>query len=383
MTVPQNVTMNASPLLQSADYDAAAEAMRHGQFGHGPSTEKFEAEVAAFLGVPDVVATASGTAALHIALLLAGVGPGDEVIVPSFTFAATIQAILAAGAAPHFVEVSPHSLCVEPETIMAAITPATRAVMPVHYGGRAVDLREIQPALDKRGITVVEDAAHAFGSYLGTTRVGGTGADVLTCFSFGPIKNLTCLEGGALVPRNEDEAERARHLRYLGIDQSQAERVRATSYSVGGYGLRATMSCVHAAVGCSQLARFAGIAAARQRLWRTYAQRLDEIEQAVLVDVDIDRSVPFNCVVRVPARDEVHRVLRSEGIAVGVHYPPNHLQPGFTAWRRPLPQTEQIGREILSLPFHLRMTDDDVDYVVTHLERALGRAGHGFAEEAV
>ncbi|MFE2105137.1 DegT/DnrJ/EryC1/StrS family aminotransferase [Kitasatospora sp. NPDC059463] len=165
-----------------------------GQYGHTEVTEAFERKVAAFLGVPDAVAVTSGTAAMHTALLAAGIGAGHEVVVPSLTFCATIQAILACGAAPRFIEVAPHTLCVEPDAVAEAITPATRAVMPVLFGGRAIDLSGIRSALDRQGIAVIEDAAHAFGSYSGPARVGGTGD--LTCFSFGPVKNLTCGQGG-------------------------------------------------------------------------------------------------------------------------------------------------------------------------------------------
>lgn len=368
------VSRNAGPFIHGPEIDVAAAALHAGQYGHGEATERFERELARFLGVADVVAVSSGTAALGIALLTAGVGPGDEVIVPSQTFCATIQAIIACGATPHFVEHDPGTLCVDARVVLEAMTPATRAVVPVLYGGRAVDLRTIHDDLERRGITIVEDAAHAFGSYLGPRRVGAT--DALTCFSFGPIKNLTCIEGGAVIPRDERDATVARRLRTLGITTSQAERMRATSYIVDRVGVRGTMSCVHAAVGRVQLQHFGLVEERRKRLWRAYAAALHALEDVAAVDVDVDHTVPFNCVVRVPARDAVHRILAAQRIGVGVHYPPNHIQPAFARWYRPLPITEQVGREILSLPFHPHMTTDDVNQVVDALGDAVARARH-------
>jgi dTDP-4-amino-4,6-dideoxygalactose transaminase len=260
------VSRNALPYLHGHEADAVARVLATGHYTHGPETELFERELAAFLGVPDVVAVSFGTAALHIALLAAGTGPGDEVVVPSFTFCATVQAILACGATPRFADTDPATLCVTAGDILEALTPATRAVMPVLYGGRAVDLTSIAAELADRGITVVEDAAHAFGSFSGERRVGSTG--VLTCFSFDPIKNLTCGEGGALVPRGPAEADRARRIRDLGIAQSRDQRSAAVDYTVETFGLRAHLPAVNAAIGRAQLACFAETAQRRQQLWR-------------------------------------------------------------------------------------------------------------------
>ncbi|MET9558524.1 DegT/DnrJ/EryC1/StrS family aminotransferase [Streptomyces sp. NPDC006645] len=368
MTLSTAVSRNARPYLHGPEFEAAAQALRDGQYGHAELTEQFEAEVARYLGVPDVVAVASGTAALQLSLLAADVGPDDEVIVPSQTFCATIQAIMAVGAVPRFIDVSPRTLCVDSNGVRDALTRATRAVMPVFYGGRAVDLADVRPVLSERGISVIEDAAHAFGSYIGAVRVGGTGD--LTCFSFGPIKNLTCIEGGAIVPRTPEEADVLRELRTLGITQPQARRVRATTYDVARFGLRATMSDVHASVGIVQLRQFSAIARRRQELWRAYAAGLADLG-VDLIDVDIDRTVPFNCVVRIGERDSVHAALRDRHIGVGVHYPPNHLQPAFARWRRELPVTEQIAGEIMSLPFHPAMTAAEATDVVSMLDQSL------------
>jgi dTDP-4-amino-4,6-dideoxygalactose transaminase len=366
---------NARPYLLGPELEAVAGVFEDGEFGHAEITERFERAVAAFLGVDDVVAVASGTDALHIALRAAGIGPGCEVIVPSLTFCASVQAIVAAGASPRFIEVDPATLCVTEEAILGALTGTTRAVMPVLYGGRAIDCSGIRPILADRGIVVVEDAAHAFGSITpdGEVRVGAT-ADV-TCFSFGPIKNLTCGQGGAIIPRSADEAERARALRLWGVTTSQAERKRTTGYQVHGPGMHWFMSAINAAIGLVQLDGFAQLAERRTSLWRTYRDALAPLDPAILVDLDIDRSVPFNCVIRIPERDTVFAAMRAAGIGVGVHYPPSHRQKAFSAWARNLPVTEATGRQIMSLPFHPAMDAADVETVAAALAPALRSTG--------
>jgi dTDP-4-amino-4,6-dideoxygalactose transaminase len=290
--------------------------------------------------------------------------------VPSMTFCASVQAIRACGAQPRFAEVDPSSLCMTSSNVMDALTPNMTAVMPVHYGGRATDLSDIHPAMAERNIQIVEDAAHSFGSFAGTTRVGSV-TGLVTCFSFGPIKNLTCGQGGAIMPRNAKEAQRARHMRLVGMVESPAERARSTAYRVDGFGLRAHMSQLNAAIGLAQLPNFPQAARQRKLLWRAYAAALEDVPGVSLVDVDVEHSVPHLCTVLVPHRDAVFRALHNDGIGVGTHYPPNHLQDAFVTWRRPLPVSEQLGEEILTLPFHQRMSTDDVSVVVTALDKAL------------
>ncbi|MEU5834530.1 DegT/DnrJ/EryC1/StrS family aminotransferase [Streptomyces diacarni] len=372
--VTPDVAHNARPYLYGGEEAAVASALSAGQYNHGALTDEFEQRVAGLLGVPDVVAVASGTAAIHIGLLAAGVGPWHEVLVPSFTFCATVQAILATGAQPRFVEVNPGTGCVEPAGILAALTPRTRAVLPVLYGGRAVDLTPARPALDEEGVTVVEDAAQAFGSWQGDRRVGATG--VVTCFSFGPIKNLTCGLGGAIVPRTPLEADTCRRLRGLGIVESAAHRAEATTYTVDGFGMRVQMSPLNAAIGLVQLQHFAEAETRRRELWRAYAAALDGANGVALVDADVPHTVPALCAIRVlnNRRDRIFRKLRQDRVGVGVHYPPNHLQPAFAAWHRPLPVTERLGQEIMTLPFHQHLTPADAEYVAGMIRQALAGA---------
>ncbi|MDG9694223.1 DegT/DnrJ/EryC1/StrS family aminotransferase [Streptomyces mutabilis] len=367
---PLNTAWAARPFLHGPEREKVVEALLSGNWGNGPTTQEFEARLADFLGVPDVVAVASGTVALQLALLAAGVGPGDEVVVPSLTFCASVQAIRACGAHPRFAEVRPDTLCVEGEHLLSALTPRTRAVMPVLYGGRAVDLTGVQEELDDRGVTVVEDAAHAFGSYAGAKRVGGTGA--LTAFSFDPIKNLTTGEGGAVVPRDRRESEAVRRMRDLGMARSARRQSPAAEYSVASFGVRARMSSMNAAIGIVQLQHFSKVEALRRTLWRTYEEALRDLDGVLLVDVDVENSTPFHCVIRIPSgRDDVLGTLTDRGVAAGVPYPPNHLEPAFARWYRKLPATELVGRQIMSLPFHPHMDARDVRAVASALRSAL------------
>ncbi|WP_030458974.1 DegT/DnrJ/EryC1/StrS aminotransferase family protein [Kitasatospora sp. NRRL B-11411] len=364
------VERNATPYLYGPELGAIAEVLASGQYGHSDVTETFEQQVADFLGVREVVAVSSGTAALHAALVAAGVGAGDEVLVPSMTFCASVQAILSAGAEPRFVDVDQATMCTTPDLLRQALTERTSAVMPVLFGGRAVDLTPIADLLDQRGIAVVEDAAHAFGSHdRDGHKVGASG--YLTCFSFGPIKNLTCGQGGAVVPRSPEEADRLRTLRLLGMVESAADRAASTTYQVTAAGFRYPLSALNAAIGTAQLAHFEEAATVRRGLWRTYRDALAGLPGVELVDVDVERSVPHLCVVTVPDRDRVWAEMRDAGIGVGVHYPPNHLQPAFSRWTRSLPATEQLAGRILTLPFHQHLTEDDVHRTVAALREAL------------
>ncbi|MBJ6636940.1 DegT/DnrJ/EryC1/StrS family aminotransferase [Streptomyces sp. DHE7-1] len=197
----------------------------------------------------------------------------------------------------------------------------------------------------------------------------------MTCFSFGPIKNLTCGQGGIVIPRGFDEADTVRRLRMLGVVQSQAERGRTTSYGVEGFGLRYQMSGINAAIGLAQLVHFEKAETTSRLLWRAYQRALAGLDGVRLVDVDVDYSVPHLCQVLIANRDQVHAQMKARGVGVGVHYPPNHLQPAFAQWRRDLPTTEKIGSELLSLPFHQHLTENDIDQVVTVLGQALKTTG--------
>ncbi|TDT30107.1 DegT/DnrJ/EryC1/StrS family aminotransferase [Naumannella halotolerans] len=366
------VAMNARPTLDSSDHDSVIEALNEGLLGRGPQGEAFEKELGDYLQAPDVVTVASGTVALQLALMAAGVGPGDEVGVPSFTFCASIQAIIAIGAKPIFIDNAPSSLALDVDDVLRALTPQTRAVMPVHYAGRHVDLSPIMPELDRRGVAVIADAAHSFGSVRADGSPMTAGAEWV-CFSFDAIKNITCGEGGAIIPPKSQSGAAPRLLRALGVDRENTD-IRRGDYIVTMHGIRAHLAEMNAALGRSQLARFDRTAADRRRAWHEYRRRLQAIEGANIYDVDIDHTVPFNCAVTVdPAlRDDLVQALRARGIGVGRHYPVNHRQPAFQVYdTRPLPNAEWAGAAVLTLPFGPDMTRQQITIVCDALAQEL------------
>lgn len=368
------ISKNAAPCLEPIDVERVAASLSEGWLGRGPQSEQFEQELADYLDASDVVAVSSGTVALQLALIAAGVKPGDDVLVPSFTFCASAQAILAAGARPVFVDNGPQTLAFDVDDILSALTPRTRAVMPVHYGGRHISLESILSELQRREISVVEDAAHAFGS----TQQDGqpfTGRDSWTCFSFDAIKTITCAEGGAIVPPRGASGEVPRLLRELGVDRARSD-FRRGDYVVRMEGFRAHLAEMNAALGRSHLARIDVIAEGRRRVWRAYQERLCAIEGVMVYDLDVERTVPFNCAVTVSVdlRDDLVDALRGRRVGVGRHYPANHVQPVFEGYAtRSLPHAEWASSAVMTLPFGPDLSTRQVDIVCETVREELMR----------
>ena len=355
----------ARPSVGAAEVAAVTGVIESGWLGLGPVAARFEARVASFVGAGHAVAVSSGTAALHLALEAAGVG-GGEVIVPSLTYAATVQAILAARATPVFAECHEQDLCLDVADAARRVSPRTRAIVPVHYGGRPVDMSALLAVARERGLTVVEDAAHAFGSTFDGRRIGGFGD--LTCFSFDPIKTVTCGEGGAICTGTDMLAERLRRLRRLGMARPRRRRREpvAAPDEVIEPGYRCHLSDVFAAVGLAQLDRVDRLFEARRQVARRYDRALRGVPGLTLLRHDLGAEVPFCYTVRVARerREGFRRWLARHGVETGVLYPPNHLQPAFRRFTTALPVTEAVGAECVSLPLFAGMTDVEVDHVI-------------------
>jgi perosamine synthetase len=329
--------------------------------GRGEATQRFERALADYLGERRVVAVNSGTAALHVALCALGIPRGSEVLVPSLTFVATVQAILAAGARPVFCEVETTHLTVDVDDVRRRITPRTSAILPVHYAGTPCDLDALLDIGRTARIPVVEDAAHAFGSSLAGRRLGSFG-DV-TCFSFDPIKNITCGEGGAIATGDDEVAGRARRIGNLGLEaDGWARRSSAAGHEVGTPGFRYHLSSINAAIGLAQLDRLETFERRKHEIVRAYDRAFESLDRLTIVTPWRRHVHPFSYVVRVRggARDALRAYLVDRDIGTTVEYVPNHLQPLCAAWREPLPVTEQVAREILTLPLFVEMTDEDV-----------------------
>ena len=330
------------PYLGQEELDAVAKVFESRWLGMGAATKEFEDKLRSFLDVPHVIAVNTGTSALHIALDACGIGPGDQVIVPSLTFAASIQVITSCGAQPVFCDVQIDTFNMDPADVEKKISPRTRAIMPVHFGGLACDMDRLLDVAKTNNVLVIEDAAHAFGSTYKGRNIGTLGN--VTCFSFDPIKNITCGEGGAVVTASDDIAARVIHKRILGIDQdtwSRYRHERSWFYEVVTPGYRYHMSNINAAIVLEQLKRLQAFRAKKTAIVHQYDQAFRDVQGIALLRHDLDETFPFFYVLRVldGRRDELMDHLKEKDIASGVHYIPNHLQPLYADFRVPLPIT--------------------------------------------
>jgi len=349
-----------------------------GYLGMGGEVQRFESELASFLGVPPdrVMCVNSGTAAVQLAVE-AAVEPGAEVLVQSLTFVATFQAIAAAGAVPVACEIDPSSLTIDLEDAARRITPRTKAIMPVHYASYPGDLEAIYAFAHARGLRVIEDAAHAFGGVHRGRRIGAL-ADV-ACFSFDGIKNITTGEGGAIVSSDPLVCARVRDARLLGVEKDTEKRYageRSWEFDVSRAGYRAHMSNIFAAIGRVQLRRLLPeFAPARVAFAKRYRERLAGVAGVRLLATDLDAVIPHIQPVLIDRgrRDAVRAALEAAGIQTGVHYKPNHLLTRFGGGQPRLPVTERVYEELLSVPLHPGLSAEDVDRVCDVLCTALER----------
>lgn len=339
-----------------------------GYLGMGEDVRLFEEEVAAFLGGGlEVVAVATGTAALHLAVAGLDIGPGDEVLVPTLTYVASFQAVAATGATPVACDVRDDTLALDLADAARRVGSRTRAIMPVHYASHPGDRGAIQAFATGHGLRVIEDAAHSFGGHdMAGNRIGADG-DVV-CFSFDGIKNITCGEGGALVTSDQVLAQRARDARLLGVEKDTEMRFsgqRSWDFDVARQGFRYHMSNLMAAVGRVQLTRLHGFANRRQVLAGRYRTAFSGSDAVRTLPFDFERMVPHIFVVRVSPdrRDGLMAHLRAQDIECGLHYKPNHLLTLF-ADGEVRPVAEGAFAEMLSLPLHADLGDEEQDRVI-------------------
>ena len=363
------------PFFGREEVEAVARLMEDRWVGKGAVTTAFEHKVAEFLGVRNVIAVDSGTAALHLALGSLELEPGDEVIVPALTFPSPVQAIFVLGARPVFCEVRKETLNLDVSDALERVTPRTRAIVPVHYGGVPCDMDELVGYARERNIAIIDDAAHAFGSSYKGRKVG-TLAD-LTCFSFDPIKNITCAGGGAIATDDEVRARAIRPRRNLGIDMDSWERIdqqRFWHYQVITKGLRYNLTNLHAAIGLVQLERLEEFKARKQAIVRRYDEALGSLDGIKLIERNLPDVFPFSYVIRMldGKRDDLISHLRQGGIGSTVQFIPNHLHPAFVEYRVPLPVTETLYDEIVTLPLYFEMSDADVEDVIGGIRSFLG-----------
>jgi dTDP-4-amino-4,6-dideoxygalactose transaminase len=359
-----------APLLEAEELAAAREALELGWLGMGSYVAEFERELAAVVEARDrrVAAVSTGHAALHLALLLAGVGPGDEVITPSFNNVADFQAILATGAEPVLCDVDDDTLCIDVEKAASLVTPATKAVIATDYACMLCEHRALSELAERHGIRVVHDAAHSLGSRWEGKAVGSFSD--LTVFSFDPVKTVTAIDGGAIVVRGEEELERVHEMRLIGMGQPAEQMYgnrRAWTYDVKQLGFRYHLANLHAAIGLAQLAKLPRIGAARREACKLYNARFAHLPTIRTPQTDYEDVVPMLYYVRVPAgaRDELRGHLARLGVDTGIHWQPGHAFTLLRDCRRgDMTVTDRLGGEIVTLPLHSDSAPETLERVV-------------------
>jgi perosamine synthetase len=351
----------ARPLLGEEEAQAAARVVRSGMLASGPEVAAFEAAYAAFVGVRHAIAVSNGTTALHAALLGAGIGPGDEVIVPSFTFIATATAVSMCGAVPVFADVRPDLFTIDPEALDALVTPRTKAVVGVHLFGQPFDIDPVFDLCEARGIALIEDAAQAHGARYRDRPVGSFGS--AGCFSFYPTKNMTTGEGGMITTDDDGLAGRIRRL----VNHGQAEKYLHTDL---GYNYR--MTDIGAAIGLVQLGRLPELNRRRQGNGAFLSSRIAAPGVTPPATAGDRTHVYHQYVVRVEddcplSRDGLAAFLRDRGVGTAVHYPiPVHDQPLYRGApnTRACPVAADLAKRVLSLPVHPGLERSDLDVIV-------------------
>jgi perosamine synthetase len=354
------------PSMTQEEIDAVAEVLRSGWIGLGPKTAEFEVKFAEFVGTRYAVAVNSCTAALDLALKLLDVNHGHEVIVPTMTFVSTAHCVAYRLAMPVFADVDPHTLALDLDDVRRKITSRTRAIIPVHYSGRPVDLDALKEIAG--GIPIIEDCAHATGARYKGRSVGSIGD--IGCFSFHAVKNLAMGDGGALTLNTEPWMLRSKRLRWLGIDKGTWDRTSTDKsywwqYFVDEIGLKCHLNDIAAAIGLVQLRRLGSLNGRRREIALRYTEAFaacEFMETPPADTPDIESSWHIYCL-KVPERDDLCSFLQQKGIATGVHYTPIHLYSCYG--NKPhLPVAEEVFQRIVSLPMYPDMTDDEVQTVI-------------------
>jgi len=350
----------SKPNVGEEEIAAVSNVIRSGMIAQGPQVKAFEAQFAAYIGADHAIATNNGTTALHVAMMANGIGAGDEVIIPSFSFFATASAVIASGATPVFADIDPRSFNLDPAAAEAAITPNTKAIMPVHLYGLPADMVAFRALCEKHGLILLEDSAQSHGAKINGQGVGTFGT---AGFSFYPTKNMTTSEGGMVTTNDARVAEKARMARNHGMSQQ---------YLHESIGFNYRMTDIMAAIGLTQLAKLPAWTEQRNMNAVRYNEKLEGVITPALPENSTLDHVYHQYTVRVPepcSRDAVVKAIQDKGVGVRVYYPlPIHRQPIFQELggydNLELPETEKATQQVFSLPIHPLLTEEEQDYVI-------------------
>ncbi|MGC9372347.1 MAG: DegT/DnrJ/EryC1/StrS family aminotransferase [Thermovirgaceae bacterium] len=357
-----------------------ADSIRSGWLTTGPKTQRFEETFGAFVGSPYALAVNSGTAGLHLALIAFGIGQGDEVVTTPMTFAATINTIIMTGATPVLADIDRRTFNIDPEKLERAVTPRTKAVIPVHFAGRPCDMEAIESIAGRHGLIVIEDAAHALGARSHGKLVGAAkGQGHATVFSFHPTKNITTGEGGMVCTSEETAAEKVAMLRQHGMSKGAWNRYAVSGtphYDIFFAGLKYNMLDIQAAIGNEQLPRLEGFNARRKEIAATYTRKLADC-RGIILPPEVEPEDTHSWHIFTPlvdidtlgfTRDDFMSRMRRLNIGTALHYKPVHLFSFFKEkynWKRgDFPEAEFVGDRIVTIPLFPAMSDADVADVI-------------------
>lgn len=352
----------AKPFIGEEEIQEVVNVLKSGFIAQGPKVAEFESIFADYIGVPHAIATSSGTTALHVALLCAGIGRGDEVITTPFSFAATANSVLYVGAKPVFVDIDPKTYNINPEKIEEAITDKTKAIMPVHLYGQPADMDPINEIAKDHGLKVIEDAAQAHGAIYKGKKVGNLGD--MACFSFYPTKNITTSEGGIITTNDDYFDHDARALRAHG----ESERYE---HVILGYNFR--MTDVSAAIGVAQLKRLDNFNEKRIQNAKYLTDHIINMEgiEPPFVQKDV-KHVFHQYTIRVSKnRDQLIEYLNNNGVGTGIHYPRAIYEQKLyedLGFKADCEEAEKAAREVISIPVHPGLNNEDLEKIVAVLE---------------
>ena len=379
----ENFLVYGSPLIEEAEIEEVVACLRSAWIGTGPRAAQFEADFAAYKGVPQAVALNSCTAALHLSLLAANLQPGDEVITTPLTFCATVNAIIHAGAIPVLADVDPLTMNIDPVEIEHHITPRTRAILPVHFAGRACDMHAIMSLAQQHKLKVIEDCAHAIETeYKG--RMAGTFGD-FGCFSFYSTKNIITGEGGMVIARREEDLARIKVLGLHGMSKDAWKRFGDEGfkhYQVVECGFKYNMMDMQAAIGIHQLMRVEAYWQRRSLIWQSYMGAFAGFPIGLPAPVEPNTRHAYHLYTILIdkkrtgiSRDQFLDRMTAEGIGVGVHYlslPEHPYYQQTFGWKpEDYPNAMRIGRQILSLPNSPKLTESDASDVAISVKKIL------------